>query len=691
MGGNGSKHGTPESSDSYFDSVTNLNGANAGMSASGRLVYKAETRHKGLSNPLGENNCFLNVTVQLLWHLGPFRSELKRLINTSDGFIHVPFTTLEAAGGGERSLEIIDALCNLFLQYELSEKDVLPPDELRLTLSQISQQFELGRIADANEALMTILGRIHDDNASVCPDSAKCLSHFIMGSSLLEQSFCPECHATSEPSMCPGVFIHDVSAQGVIDEARAALSRERGARGRPKSSFGQLLRRAMGVAQKSCPSEDDAPPPSPACPSKANVRLICLDPPLALAISPSWSSNNVSADVLGNFYKLISKNLYLNEVFFTPVDDVSTSGSSTDTVNNGPVYLFRGMVCYYGLHYVSIFQENEDVNNYLLFDDQRVRHIGDFAEVVETAVKARYQPVLLLYEMLDTSELSSSSSLSNSYANTNSPVSGPSLTEPSGSVFETYVNNEVMNSTVSSPEDNGRNRGSELLSRGLPMPIASTPGPSSKKTQLREQPGTAGRRRELRRGEGKDSQESDLQRQTRDFERKGTPPAKTTVPPLIYASRLRIYEVHLSPVHNTFGFIPVLNEGAVLVGAFHHGRDGEALPAELAGVGLLDEILSVDGVEARFCDSEEAVAQLFKGKSSVRVRLRSSYQRSLTFYCQNCQQESEVTISDIENVRIQLQTSPQGWLVCDSCDMRHLIEDMDELDRAALIHIVKAS
>lgn len=30
-------------------------------------------KEKGLSNYIGENNCFLNVVIQALWHLDPFR------------------------------------------------------------------------------------------------------------------------------------------------------------------------------------------------------------------------------------------------------------------------------------------------------------------------------------------------------------------------------------------------------------------------------------------------------------------------------------------------------------------------------------------------------------------------------------------------------------------------------------------
>ena len=43
--------------------------------ARGRYTAAARSAlpHKGLKNDVGENNCFLNVVVEALWHLAPFR------------------------------------------------------------------------------------------------------------------------------------------------------------------------------------------------------------------------------------------------------------------------------------------------------------------------------------------------------------------------------------------------------------------------------------------------------------------------------------------------------------------------------------------------------------------------------------------------------------------------------------------
>lgn len=62
-----------------------------------------------------------------------------------------------------------------------------------------------------------------------------------------------------------------------------------------------------------------------------------------------------------------------------------------------PAYVFRGLVCYYGAHYVSIFQG--EGGSFLLFDDYTVKPIGDWEAVKIKCVKSMYQPVLLLYEL----------------------------------------------------------------------------------------------------------------------------------------------------------------------------------------------------------------------------------------------------------------------------------------------------
>lgn len=73
---------------------------------------------------------------------------------------------------------------------------------------------------------------------------------------------------------------------------------------------------------------------------------------------------------------------------------------SPEVSENNPSYVFRGLVCYYGKHYVSIFQGMDGGHdNFLLFDDHTIKPIGDWNAVKDKCVKSHYQPVLLLYEL----------------------------------------------------------------------------------------------------------------------------------------------------------------------------------------------------------------------------------------------------------------------------------------------------
>jgi hypothetical protein len=86
---------------------------------------------------------------------------------------------------------------------------------------------------------------------------------------------------------------------------------------------------------------------------------------------------------------LLSYRLEVDEVF---------SKVSPNAVNQQ--YVFRGMVCYYGLHYVSIFRDvSAHTPRFLLFDDANIRVLGQWVDVISEVRKARYQPVLLVYEL----------------------------------------------------------------------------------------------------------------------------------------------------------------------------------------------------------------------------------------------------------------------------------------------------
>ena len=910
--GNTSSHinrTVPESSDSYL--TANRENRHEAKS-NGALVFSSLTHHKGLSNPLGGNHCFLNSTIQILWHTGAFRSQLAHLIaqqrglkrskdslmlgmedanvdskNSStfdsvlvspvlssdddfhmdinpspsspstgsedkavdvavaastvdkdDGFVYIQRTSTRTAAGDSSSsgtdsgsdsgIGIIDALCNLFAQYEQSHKTVLPPDELRVALSEVNTQFGLGSIADANEALLAILGRIHDESASTCPTQSRCLSHFILGGAVMEQAFCPLCYATSEPTVWES-FVHHFSAADLVQCAIQRGKRQN------KVSFGRLLRDAMGVQAKSCPSESDPPPrPDAPCTSKANVKLFCLEAPLALAVAPTWHSSTESASMLSDFYGLVSRRIRLNDMFFVPnshsqeqgaldssvsvsgscsgsgSDSASSSSGSSSVGGGGPTYLLRGFVAYYGCHYVSIVNEHEDVNNYLLCDDYCVRSIGPWEKVVRMSVRAKYQPVLLIYELLvasanaggngngDRGEASSGgvgpssgSASANSPAPTavaSAPVLGGSsplqaqskgkekhpLTLPecdstakaasvavavvaaddSGSDSKeshshSYQHRANPTATAVTAAEQSSSRAAAALPRlGRPLPLPQAPSASAStsahvpaRVPLRaaakaeaEAEAEAGdvsisqgrgymqnKDKEEGKERGRDENEDEtaalrlalglpLPKQQSDSnsdsnsdsirDRRGPAPAlQLAAIPLVYEVRL---EAEPSSYGKTYGFTPLVRgDGSVLICELNRtdapGNSSKSssimLPAERAGVALLDELLTING-RTVCCRTEEEVKPLFS-YPAVTLRLRSSYRQTLCFACPSCTNESAITSVDIERVRNQVNRGAAGEgkgssvLMCEACDLQHTVlsADLQDIDCAIVKYL----
>ena len=405
-----------------------------------KLAFTDTETHRGLRNLAGENNCFLNATIQALWHLGPFRYQMQKAISINKGITNAS----NEEGTDKKKLGLFDALCNLFIQYQYTELKILPPTEVRTTMSELFDQFQLGKIADANETLEAILETIHVECTPSCSyRKHNCLAHTVFGGLLMEQSTCLHCSSRSAP-MLRSDFVHYVYAAELI--ALGEMDAEnrnhtKNASKQPPKKFGHLLHECMGVSPRCCPSLDDRifskvkdgvdaeqgsrsdQQSSKKCDGKATVKLYALEPPMALAISVGWTQSRESATTLHSLLSLMSYTIELSDLFdlskqsehgdeiqssvstcngttqdfdhskspdvLDLTQDASMDASMKDITESlegavdqsslenknsadstlppvcteekqafskNPSYVFRGFVCYYGLHYISILQ-----------------------------------------------------------------------------------------------------------------------------------------------------------------------------------------------------------------------------------------------------------------------------------------------------------------------------------------------
>ncbi|XP_061767525.1 inactive ubiquitin carboxyl-terminal hydrolase 54-like isoform X2 [Nerophis ophidion] len=351
-------------------------GAGAGISAAtggvtgggmqGMLTPRTVTSiapSKGLSNEPGQNSCFLNSALQVLWHLDIFRRSFRQLTS-------------------HKCMEdscIFCALKNIFAQFQYSSDTVLPSDALRSALAktfQDEQRFQLGIMDDAAECFENILMRIHfhiaDESKEDICTARHCIPHQKFAMTLYEQCVCSSCGASSDP--LPFIqMVHYISTTSLCNQAVKMLESRQNA---TPGMFGELLRNASMGDLRSCPSQ---------CGQQLRMARVLLNSPEIITIGLVWDSehSNLAEDVIHT----LGTCLHLGDLFYRVTEEKARQAE---------LYLV-GMVCYYGRHYSTFFFQTK-IRRWMYFDDAHVKEIGPkWKDVVSRCIKGHYQPLLLLY------------------------------------------------------------------------------------------------------------------------------------------------------------------------------------------------------------------------------------------------------------------------------------------------------
>ncbi|KYM95242.1 Inactive ubiquitin carboxyl-terminal hydrolase 54 [Cyphomyrmex costatus] len=342
-------------------------------------------------------------------------------------------------------------LYDLFSQLQFSQESALPPDTLRRALAESfldQQRFQLGFMDDAAECFENILLRIHlhiaNGEAEDMCSARHCVPHQKFAMTLVEQSVCGACGATSEPlpftqyiaqteensmshiivdqrtvKSTKLVMVHYVSASALTSQAHQTPLNSRN----NPDLFGQLLRRAGGMGDiRDCPSS---------CGAKIQICRTLMNRPEIVSVGVVWDSERPSLEHIMDVFATVGTSLRLSDVFHSVVD--SRWGAST-------VHNLVGVVTYYGKHYSTFFFHTK-LKVWIYFDDATVKEIGPrWEQVVEKCRRGRYQPLLLLYA---------------------TPAGTPVNTEnapktiipfPNNNGLKTSPNNSVRRSITPSPE-----------------------------------------------------------------------------------------------------------------------------------------------------------------------------------------------------------------------------------------------
>uniref|UniRef100_A0A3Q3WL42 USP domain-containing protein n=1 Tax=Mola mola TaxID=94237 RepID=A0A3Q3WL42_MOLML len=340
-------------------------GGNLGKSYQpGSMMSLAPT--KGLLNEPGQNSCFLNSAVQVLWQLDIFRRSLRQLPGH--------FCLGESC--------IFCALKGIFSQFQHSRERALPSDNLRHALAETfkdEHRFQLGFMDDAAECFENILERIHlhivPEETDACT-SKSCITHQKFAMSLYEQSVCRSCGASSDPlpftelvekQTCPSLQTQNVLFLST------------------RESFGELLQAASTIGDlRNCPSK---------CGQRIGIRRVLMNSPEIVTIGFVWDSDQ--SDLTEDVIRSLGPHLSLSALFYKVTDEHAKKGELQ----------LVGMICYSSRHYCA-FAFHTKSSKWVFFDDATVKEIGSrWKDVVSKCIKDHFQPLLLFYSNPDGSAI----------------------------------------------------------------------------------------------------------------------------------------------------------------------------------------------------------------------------------------------------------------------------------------------
>ncbi|XP_056629137.1 inactive ubiquitin carboxyl-terminal hydrolase 53 [Triplophysa dalaica] len=367
----------------------------------GSMISLALT--KGLLNEPGQNSCFLNSAVQVLWQLDIFRRSLRQLSGH--------FCLGDAC--------IFCALKSIFCQFQQSRERALPSDTLRHALAETfkdEQRFQLGIMDDAAECFENILERIHlhlvSDSAGEICTSKSCITHQKFAMTLYEQFVCRSCGASSDPHPFTEL-VHYVSSTALCQQVERVLEKTDRLR---SDMFGELLQAANTIGDlRNCPSN---------CGQSIKIRRVLMNCPEIVTIGFVWDAEQ--SDLTEDVIRSLGPNLNLSGLFYRVTDE---------NAKKRDLHLV-GMICYSSRHYLA-FAYHSKSSKWIFFDDATVKEIGSkWKDVASKCIRGHFQPLLLFYANPDGTAVSNEDAprQTTMWSRYNSPLNGKGTdTQLSGS------------------------------------------------------------------------------------------------------------------------------------------------------------------------------------------------------------------------------------------------------------------
>lgn len=358
------------------------------------------------------------------------------------------------------------------LLRDSEEDGAQPPDVLRKALSRVfvgRGRFQIGEMEDATEAIEALLGTLHACNVEPlepfptqevpttltgCAEGGgdpaakprlprrqseaervemasdfgchpRCIGHEVFGIEQVDLTRCTYCGATGEPSVT-GAFLYRAYVAEMISRGERMVYGEAPTTmlGSLQDSMLRLTQHFSGgrpitmqeVLQDLCQHKVGSKCPECSRSSLRSERWL-TQRPCIFALSLVWPTVSPSREELQFLLSMLRGQIRLEQIFRT---DKSALGRSTvaggarnavtkqEGIHPEDSYVLRGLICYYGMHYVALFWCPARVK-WILFDDSSVREEEDWKAVGSLIMSGKYLPTLIFYERLAETDLSTES------------------------------------------------------------------------------------------------------------------------------------------------------------------------------------------------------------------------------------------------------------------------------------------
>jgi hypothetical protein len=345
-----------------------------------------------LLNRTKENNCFLNVIIQVLFHLREFKKEL-----------------IEVNEDLSKNSKTIRELYNLLKSYgeeQIKNKDnknqiepILSVNDLRNYLNSIYKCYRPGEPGDPMETLGYILDLVHriynkKRNANIKIkdiEDCKCPSHQYFYLKLADIVSCPHCNSRKIQMFNKDCFMFDIFIKELTNKLH----------GKSYNSYKLKLFSKLKEFNETYNDENKAR--LPGCNCNKNLmssyeKKLKLNGPSSpyLIINITWAEQFPSLlEILTTFGLIpISDNI---ENLFTFGEDLKTK------IND--IYYIKSVILYGIYHYVCILYI-KDQKRWAVVDDKTIKYIKNYFDLIDFLLRNHLMPVGLIYSKDRNDEIS---------------------------------------------------------------------------------------------------------------------------------------------------------------------------------------------------------------------------------------------------------------------------------------------